>query len=94
VTFKTGALDTETAEHLAKAFGNQELKIETETPTGSASLRPEALPLIRAEDISRLEAGTTINLIEPCPWPIRAQVPVYAKTRFNEGLDPNPTYFG
>ena len=60
----------------------------------AGSLKPEAIPLIRAEDISRLEAGTTINLIEPCPWPIKAIVPVYAKTKFNEGLDPNPTYFG
>jgi type IV secretion system protein VirD4 len=93
VAFKTGALDIETTEHLAKAFGNQEMRIQTETQ-GGGSVRPEAIPLIRAEDISRLEAGTTINLIEPCPWPVKALVPVYAKTKFNEGLDPNPTYFG
>jgi type IV secretion system protein VirD4 len=93
ITFKTGALDTETAEHLAKAFGNQEMRIQTETK-GGGSVKPEAIPLIRAEDISRLEAGKTISLIEPCPWPIKANVPVYTQTHLNEGLDPNPTYFG
>src|SRR5277367_572122 len=94
VTFKTGALDTETAEHLAKAFGKQETIVMTETQSGGGSLKPEPIDLIRPEDISRLEAGTVINLIEPCPWPVKALVPVYAKTKFNEGLDPNPTYFG
>jgi type IV secretion system protein VirD4 len=94
ITFKTGALDIETTEHLAKAFGKQEVTVMTETQSGGGSLKPEPIDLIRPEDISRLEAGTTINLIEPCPWPIKALVPVYAKTKFNDGLDPNPTYFG
>jgi type IV secretory pathway TraG/TraD family ATPase VirD4 len=93
VAFKTGALDIETTEHLAKAFGKQEMRVQTETQ-GGGSTRPEAVDLIRAEDISRLEAGTTINLIEPCPWPIKALVPVYEHTHLKDGLDPNPTYFG
>lgn len=93
VTFKTGALDLETAEHLAKAIGNQEARVQTEAQ-GGGSVRPEAIPLKRAEDIARLDPGTTLNIIEPCPWPIRANVPVYVDTHLKEGLDPNPTYFG
>jgi type IV secretion system protein VirD4 len=91
--FKTGALDMDTAEHLAKAFGTQEIRIQTEAHNGG-SFTPHAFPLIRAEDISRLDAGKTINLIEPCPWPIIADVPVYTRTRFRDGLDPNPYYHG
>jgi len=94
VAFKTGALDIETTEHLAKAFGKQEVTVMTETQSGGGSLKPEPIDLIRPEDISRRKAGTTITLIEPCPWPVEALVPVYAKTKFNEGLDSNPTYFG
>ena len=58
----------------------------------SAGSHPSGV--VRPEAISRLEAGTTINLIEPCPWPIRALVPVYTQTHLKDGLDPNPTYFG
>ena len=44
ITFKTGHLDTETTEHLAKAFGNQEMRIQTETQ-GGGSVRPGGNPL-------------------------------------------------
>lgn len=88
-TFKTGAWDTETAQHLAKAFGNKQMLVASKSPTGG-SVKPEALPLIRGEDIARLEPNTTISVIEPCPWPVKAKSPIYVDTRFKEGLDPNP----
>ena len=92
-TFKTGALDTKTGEHLAKAFGNQQMLVASESRQGG-SVKPEAIPLIRLEDIARLPPKTTISMIEPCPWPVMASSPIYADTRFKEGLDPNPYYHG
>jgi type IV secretory pathway TraG/TraD family ATPase VirD4 len=93
-TFKTGAMDTETAEHLAKAFGNQEMYVQTET-RGGVSLTPQPVPLIRAEDIARLRPRETISVIEPCGWPVRASAPVYAHMPyFNEGLDRSPFFHG
>jgi len=38
--------------------------------------------------------GRTVNLIEPCPWPVLADVPVYPQTPYADGLDPNPYYRG
>ena len=35
-TFKTGAWDTETAQHLAKAFGNKQMLVASESPTGGS----------------------------------------------------------
>ena len=92
-TFKTGAMDTETAEHLAKAFGNQEMRVQTETRSGG-SLTPQPVPLIRAEDIARLEPRMTISMIEPCPWPVMAHAPIYPNTRLSEGLEPHPYHHG
>jgi type IV secretion system protein VirD4 len=88
-TFKTGGIDTTTAGHLAKAFGNQEMLVTSESRTGG-SVKPEAIPLIRPEDIARLPPNTTISMIEPCPWPVLANAPIYRHTRFNEGLAPHP----
>jgi type IV secretion system protein VirD4 len=90
-TFKTGAWDTETAQHLAKAFGDKQMMVASESRTGG-SAKPEALPLIRAENIARLPPNTTISVIEPCPWPVEARSPIYERTRFKDGLDPNPYY--
>ena len=90
-TFCAG--DAETQEVLSKLFGNVEMIVPTETVNG-VSMTPHAIPLIRPEDISRLGPGETISRIEPCPWPVRGVAPVYPKTRFNEGLDPNPYYRG
>jgi hypothetical protein len=52
------------------------------------------MPLIRPEHIGRLAQGETISLIEPCRVPIKASAPVYAHTRFAEGLDENPYFHG
>jgi type IV secretion system protein VirD4 len=90
-SFRTG--DNETAEYLANAYGNQEQAVETQTHSGG-SLTPQAIPLIRKEDLGRIPDGEVINLIKPCPWPIRASTPVYPRTRFNDGLDPNPYFHG
>jgi type IV secretory pathway TraG/TraD family ATPase VirD4 len=90
-TFRTG--DNETAEYLATVYGNQEQTVETQTQSGG-SLKPEAIPLIRKEDLGRIPDGEVINLIRPCPWPIRAFVPVYPQTRFGDGLDSNPYFHG
>ncbi len=90
-SFNTG--DTETAEHLAKMYGNREELIATQTATGLSNT-PHAIPLIRPEDIGRLERGETINLVEPCKMPVKGSAPVYTQTRFNEGLDPNPYFHG
>jgi hypothetical protein len=49
---------------------------------------------VRPEDLMRLERGHTLNLIEPCPWPLLARVPVYPQTPYGAGLDPNPYYRG
>jgi hypothetical protein len=59
---------------LSKLFGNREEIVPTETVNG-VSMTPQAIPLIRPEDISRLGRGETINLIQPCPWPVRGVAP-------------------
>ena len=59
-----------------------------------SSTEPQAIPLVRPEDLMRLERGHTLNLIEPCPWPLLARVPVYPQTPYGAGLDPNPYYRG
>jgi type IV secretion system protein VirD4 len=86
-TFRTG--DDETAEYLANLYGNSEQGVETLTRSGG-SLTPQAIPLVRKEDLGRIPEGEVINLIRPCPWPVKASAPVYPRTRFNDGLDPNP----
>src|SRR5271166_3510988 len=85
--------DLDTAEHLAKIIGNREELVMTETNNGQ-SMTPQAIPLIRPEDLMRLKRGYTANLIEPCPWPVLAHCPVYVDTPFAAGLDPNPYYRG
>ena len=85
--------DLKTAEHLSKIYGNREEKVQTETNNGG-SLTPQAIPLVRPEDLMRLEHGETIAIVENCKWPIRATAPVYTKTPFGAGLDDNPYYRG
>jgi type IV secretion system protein VirD4 len=87
------AKDLDTAEHLAKIIGNREEMVQTETNNGG-SLTPQAVPLIRAEDLMRMPRGLTANLIEPCPWPVLAHCPVYPQTPFGDGLDKNPYFRG
>jgi type IV secretory pathway TraG/TraD family ATPase VirD4 len=87
------AKDLDTAEHLAKIIGNREEMVMTETNNGQ-SITPQSVPLIRPEDLMRLPRGMTANLIEPSPWAVLAHCPVYTKTPFAEGLDPNPYYRG
>jgi type IV secretion system protein VirD4 len=91
--------DWETAEHLAKMCGDKQEEIRTDqtNTTGGprgGSVAPQAIPLVRPEDLMRLERGHTLNLIEPCPWPLLARVPVYSQTPYGVGLDPNPYYRG
>jgi type IV secretion system protein VirD4 len=85
--------DWQTAEQLSKMFGNRMEMVQTETNNGG-SLTPQAVPLVRPEDLMRLKRGQTVNLIEPCPWPVLADVPVYPDTPYAAGLDPNPYYRG
>jgi type IV secretion system protein VirD4 len=87
------ASDAETQQELSKLFGNIEMIVPTETVNG-VSMTPQAIPLIRPEDISRLGRGETISLIEPCTMPVRGVAPVYPETPFRHGLDPNPYYRG
>jgi type IV secretion system protein VirD4 len=86
--------DFETAEYFSKLIGNAERYVLTENQSGGASLTPHAIPLIRPEDLMRLGKGMTVNLIDPCPYPILAEVPVYTQTPWNEGLDLNPYFRG
>jgi type IV secretion system protein VirD4 len=90
-SFKTG--DMETAEQLAKFYGNAEKSVPTQTATG-VSNTPHAIPLIRPEDINRLARGKTISIIEPCDMPIEGSAPVYPATDYAEGLDANPYFHG
>jgi type IV secretory pathway TraG/TraD family ATPase VirD4 len=90
-TFRTG--DMESSELLAKFYGNKEQFVTTQTVTGMSDT-PQAIPLIRPEDINRLRQGQMISLIEPCQMPIKCDAPVYVHTRFNDGLNPNPFYHG
>ena len=83
----------ETAEQLAKIYGNTEKSVPTQTATG-VSNTPHAIPLIRPEDINRLAHGRTISIIEPCNMPIESSAPVYPKTDYGQGLDPNPYFHG
>jgi type IV secretion system protein VirD4 len=85
--------DLKTAEHLSKIYGNREEKVQTETNNGG-SITPTATPLIRAEDLMRIQRGQTVTIIENCKWPILASAPLYVDTPFGEGLDPNPFYRG
>ncbi len=91
-SFKTG--DMETAEQLAKIYGNEERYIPTQNPQGGVSNTPHAIPLIRPEDLNRLGQGETISLIEPCAMPFKGKAPVYPETRFADNLDPNPYFHG
>jgi type IV secretory pathway TraG/TraD family ATPase VirD4 len=91
-SFKTG--DVDTPELLGKLFGQREELIPTLNPQGGISNTPHAIPLIRPEDIGRLSHGESICIIEPCPMPIKAFVPVYPQTPYADGLDPNPYYRG
>jgi type IV secretion system protein VirD4 len=86
--------DFETAEYFSKLIGSTERYVMTENQNGGASLTPHAIPLIRPEDLMRLPKGKTVNLIDPCPYPILADVPVYTETPWSEGLDPNPYFRG
>ena len=86
--------DFETAEYFSKLIGSTERYVLTENQNGGASLTPHAIPLIRPEDLMRLGKGMTVNLIDPCPYPILGEVPVYTQTPWNEGLDPNPYFRG
>jgi type IV secretion system protein VirD4 len=85
--------DLDTAEILSKIIGCRQEMVQTETNSGG-SLTPQAIPLVRPEDLMRLERGQTVNLIEPCPWPVLAQAPVYPQTPYAAGLDPNPYFRG
>jgi type IV secretory pathway TraG/TraD family ATPase VirD4 len=85
--------DLKTAEHLSKIYGNVELQVATHNNNGE-SLTPQAIPLVRPEDLMRLERGQTVTIIENCKWPILASAPVYVDTPFGEGLDDNPYYRG
>lgn len=90
-SFKTG--DMETAEYLAKIYGNKPEYVMTQSARG-VSNTPQAIPLIRPEDIGRLPRGETISVIEPCAMPVRGCAPVYVETRYADGLDPNPYHHG
>ena len=85
--------DWETAEQISKHCGQREEMVLTQNNNGQ-SLTPQAIPLIRPEDLMRLPRGYTANLIEPCPWPVLAHCPVYTQTPFAAGLDSNPYYRG
>lgn len=91
-TFRCG--DFETAELLSKIIGNSEQHVMTENQNGGASLTPQAIPLIRPEDLMRLPRGMSVNWIAPCPYPIKAYVPIYTRTLWAEGLDPSPYHRG
>jgi type IV secretory pathway TraG/TraD family ATPase VirD4 len=90
--FRAG--DLETAEHFSKIFGSGEKDVTTQNQNGGWSQTPQAIPLIRPEDLMRLPRQVTVNMIDDCPYPILAHVPIYTKTPWNEGLDPNPYYRG
>lgn len=91
-SFRAG--DLETAELLSKMVGNSEQHVMTENQNGGASLTPHAIPLIRPEDLMRLPPSMSVNWIAPCPYPIKAYVPIYTETPWAEGLDQNPYYRG
>jgi type IV secretory pathway TraG/TraD family ATPase VirD4 len=82
--------DLETAELFSKIIGNGEQHVMTENQSGGASLTPQAIPLIRPEDLMRLPPSMSVNWIAPCPYPIKAYVPIYPETQWADELDPSP----
>jgi hypothetical protein len=67
-------------------IGNKEEKVLTINASGE-SLTPQATPLVRPEDIMRLDQAETISLIDGCKWPIAARAPVYVELDIAQGLD-------
>ncbi len=91
-SFRCG--DFETASYLSQLLGSAEWRVPTTQQDGRVSLSAQAHPLIRPEDLMRLPERVTVNLVDPSPWPIRAEVPIYVDTPWAAGLDPNPYYRG
>lgn len=85
--------DNETAQYLSAMYGNKEEKVLTVNASGE-SLTPQAIPIVRPEDVMRLGQAEIIALIDGCKWPIAARAPVYAELDIAQGLDPNPYYRG
>jgi type IV secretion system protein VirD4 len=78
--------DNDTAKYFSEMIGNKEEKVLTINASGE-SLTPQATPLVRPEDIMRLDQAETISLIDGCKWPIAARAPVYVELDIAQGLD-------
>lgn len=85
--------DNETAQYLSAMYGNAEQKVLTVNASGE-SLTPQAIPIVRPEDVMRLGQSETIALIDGCKMPIAARAPVYVELDIAQGLDRNPYHRG
>jgi type IV secretion system protein VirD4 len=93
------AQDWETAEYFSKLCGHSTEIVTSRSlkpgdPVGTTSEGPQSYPLMRPEDIMRLERGETLNFVEPVRYPFLGYAPPYWETPFADGLDPNPYHPG
>jgi type IV secretion system protein VirD4 len=103
-SLRIGAGDTETAEHLAKTCGNREVSMTSNTMNAgggkdmragaSAQTATQVHALMPLEEFFRLRRGETINIIEPCPWPIRGDAKGYWELFEPSDCDVNPYHHG
>lgn len=89
--------DWETAEYLSKLCGYcteivTSRSIRPGEPADSISEGPQGYPLLRPEDLMRLDPGVMLNFVEPVKYPFLAYAPGYWDTAFADGLDANPYY--
>ncbi len=103
-SLRIGAGDTTTAEHLAKTCGHRDVSMTSNTMNagggkdmragGSAQTATQVHALMPQEEFFRLRRGETINIIEPCPWPIRGGAKGYWELFEPSDYDANPYYHG
>jgi type IV secretion system protein VirD4 len=103
-TLRISTGDTTTAEHLSKTCGNREAAITSSTVSAatsattragaSAQTATQVHALMPLEEFFRLRRFETINIIEPCPWPIRSYARGYWELFEPSDCDANPYYRG
>lgn len=101
---RIGAGDTTTAEHLSKTCGQREVSMTSNTMNAgagkdmragaSAQTATQVHALMPQEEFFRLRRFETINIIEPCPWPIRGYARGYWELFEPSDYDANPYYHG
>jgi len=97
------ARDRKTADHFAHILGQRVVEMTSASTSGGLNIKSlsisqntqtQIFPLIRSEDLWRLGRAATVNIIEPCPWPVLGFADGYWNTIAPEAVDPNPYYRG